>query len=66
MLAGMWAGLVRLGWALPTVHLALPLAHGPLMVSGFLGTLISLERAMALGSWALWHHSCADMALETR
>lgn len=53
LLAGMWAGLVRLGWALPTVHPALPLAHGPLMVSGFLGTLISLERAVALGSrWA--------------
>src|SRR5262249_25108796 len=28
-------------------------AHGPLMVSGFLGTLISLERAVALGEgWA--------------
>src|SRR3972149_6584847 len=26
----------------------LPLAHGPLMVSGFLGTLIALERAVAL------------------
>ncbi len=45
----MWAGLVRLGWSLPAVHPALPIAHGPLMVSGFLGTLVSLERAVALG-----------------
>ncbi|OFW39874.1 MAG: hypothetical protein A3F70_04460 [Acidobacteria bacterium RIFCSPLOWO2_12_FULL_67_14] len=47
---GMWLGLVRLGW-----NLSLPwpdqlIAHGPLMVCGFLGTLISLERAVALGS----------------
>ncbi|HLE13403.1 MAG TPA: hypothetical protein VI776_01545 [Anaerolineales bacterium] len=28
----------------------MPIAHGPLMVSGFLGTLIALERAVALRS----------------
>jgi hypothetical protein len=49
LLAGLWAGLVRVGWKLPPLQPALPLAHGPLMVSGFLGTLISLERAVALG-----------------
>lgn len=48
LLAGLWAGLVRLGWQLPPVLLRLPVQHGPLMVSGFLGTLISLERAVAL------------------
>lgn len=48
LLAGVWAGLWRLGWHLPIYNTALPLAHGPLMVSGFLGTLISLERAVAL------------------
>jgi len=48
LLAGLWAGLWRLGWHLPVPSGALPLAHGPLMVSGFLGTLISLERAVAL------------------
>lgn len=50
MACGVWLGLVRLGWNLP---LPLPdqlIAHGPLMVCGFLGTLISLERAVALGS----------------
>lgn len=46
LLAGMWTGLVRLGWGLPSLQ---PAAHGPLMVSGFLGTLIGLERAIALG-----------------
>lgn len=49
LLVAMWAGLVRLGWGLPPLLQALPDAHGPLMVSGFVGTLISLERAVALG-----------------
>lgn len=53
LFAGMWAGLLRLGWVLPTGGLNLPADHGPLMVSGFLGTLISLERAVAIGAtWA--------------
>lgn len=49
LLVAMWAGLVRLGWGLPPLLQVLPDAHGPLMVSGFVGTLISLERAVALG-----------------
>lgn len=44
---GLWAGLVRLGWALPALK-NLSIAHGPLMISGFLGALIGLERAVAL------------------
>jgi len=48
-LLAMWAGLVRMGWRLPLYSPAWILAHGPLMVSGFLGTLISLERVVALG-----------------
>lgn len=51
LLAGLWAGLLRLGWQLPPLTLTLPANHGPLMVSGFLGTLISLERAVALGQY---------------
>ena len=47
LLFGLWAGLLRLGWALPSVP-NLALAHGPLMISGFLGVLIPLERAVAI------------------
>src|SRR6266498_5016962 len=43
----MWAGLLRMGWVLPSFP-NLPIAHGPLMVSGFLGVLIPLERAVAI------------------
>ncbi|HXF64827.1 MAG TPA: hypothetical protein VNK95_24585 [Caldilineaceae bacterium] len=53
LLAGLWAGLVRLGWGWPPLAPSLPMAHGPLMVGGFLGTLIGLERAIALARrWA--------------
>jgi hypothetical protein len=44
LLAGILAGEVRLGWPGPD----LALAHGPLMVCGFFGTVIGLERAVAL------------------
>lgn len=53
LLGALWSGLLRLGWTLPPLQLTRPMAHGPLMVCGFLGTLISLERAVALGRpWA--------------
>ncbi len=48
MLAALWAGLVRLGWRWPAPQPTLPIFHGPLIVSGFLGTLIAVERAVAL------------------
>ncbi len=51
LLAGMWAGLVRLGWGWSALRPTLPISHGPLMVSGFFGTLILLERAVALRRW---------------
>jgi len=43
------AGLMRLGWKAPTINAGWMAAHGPLMLAGFLGTLISIERAVALG-----------------
>lgn len=57
LLAGLWVGLLRLGWFAgdSIAAAAAPLApmHGPFMVAGFLGTLVSLERAVALGRrWA--------------
>jgi hypothetical protein len=52
LLAGLWAGLLRMGWSLPVLHPTLLAAHGPLMICGFFGTLIILERAVALRqSW---------------
>lgn len=51
LLLGLWAGLIRIGWPLPALSVRLPAAHGPLMVTGFLGTLISLERAVALSHY---------------
>lgn len=55
LLAGMAAGLQRLGVDLATGLAGGTLAslHGPLMVSGFFGTVIGLERAVAVGKpWA--------------
>jgi hypothetical protein len=49
LLTGLWSGLVRLGWSLPVPNDQFPLVHGPVMLVGFLGTLIGLERAVALG-----------------
>jgi hypothetical protein len=48
LLAALWAGLVRIGWPWPPLVSTLPALHGPLMVSGFLGTVIALERASAI------------------
>jgi len=48
LFCGVWAGLLRFGWALPQGRANLIELHGPLMVFGFLGTVISLERAVAL------------------
>ena len=49
LLTALWGGLVRLGWRWPLPWPTLFIAHGPLMVCGFLGTLIGVERAVALG-----------------
>lgn len=51
LIAGVLSGLYRLGIGVPTLAPAIA-AHGPLMISGFLGTVISLERAIALQSRA--------------
>jgi hypothetical protein len=57
LLAGLWAALIRIGWSLPVISTPLPAIHGPLMISGVLGTLIALERAAALAGTAQkrWH-----------
>lgn len=50
LVAGLWEGLVYLGFGLPAGGTSLHEGHGPLMVLGFLGTLIALERSVALGT----------------
>ncbi|MEX1240254.1 MAG: hypothetical protein WEB30_11070, partial [Cyclobacteriaceae bacterium] len=46
LLLGLWTGLNRIGWDIPL----LPVAphHGAIMVGGFLGSLISLEKIIPL------------------
>ena len=48
LLAALWAALGRIGWRLPQLPMPILGQHGALMTSGFLGTLVSLERSVAL------------------
>jgi len=53
MITGIWSGLVRLGWQWPQPRDSFALLHGVLMIEGFLGTLIGLERAVGIKKfWA--------------
>ena len=53
LLVGTGAGLARLGWAMPALAVSAVPLHGPLMIGAFFGTVISLERAVAIGrGWA--------------
>jgi len=49
LLSGIYIGLTRLGWNLPLHTAAQFELHGVLMVCGFLGTVICMERAVAIG-----------------
>jgi len=46
LIAGIWAGLIRLGWEIPVTAVAVH--HGAIMIGGFLSTLIALEKAIPL------------------
>ena len=48
LLGALWAALQRVGWQMPPLPVPLAAQHGALMISGFLGALVSLERAVAL------------------
>lgn len=53
LLTALAGGLFRAGWEWGPLREHHPLAHGPLLIGGFLGTLISLEKAVAVGRrWA--------------
>jgi len=54
LLGGLGSGLARLGWQMDSMSQNWILIHGPLMICGFLGTLICLERAVALASRYRW------------
>jgi hypothetical protein len=62
LLFALWSGLLRMGWDWPVLRPTLPMSHGPLMVSGFFGTLIALERAVALNRrWAYFGPLCSGL-----
>ena len=54
LLGGLGSGLARLGWQTDSLSQDWMIVHGPLMICGFLGTLICLERAVALASRYSW------------
>ncbi|TDQ53140.1 hypothetical protein [Actinorugispora endophytica] len=60
LLAGLWSGLGLLGLGVPLPQGGLASQHGPLMALGFLGTLVSLERSVALGR--PWGYSAPVLA----
>ncbi len=54
LLGGLGSGLARLGWRMDSLSQNWILVHGPLMICGFLGTLICIERAVALAARYRW------------
>ncbi|KLK92963.1 hypothetical protein AA309_11900 [Microvirga vignae] len=58
--AGFYGALERLGWILPH-GTTLAGIHGPIMICGLFGTLISLERAAALGS--IWSYVAPTLSV---
>lgn len=62
MVLALYGGLVRLGVPLPQLA-RLESLHGPLMICGVFGTLISLERAVAIGlTWPYAAPVCFGVA----
>jgi hypothetical protein len=60
LFAGVGAGLARLGWMVPDIASGAAAWHGPLMVCGFFGVVIALERAVAIGR--LWAYAAPLLA----
>jgi hypothetical protein len=62
LVTGAGAGLARLGWSVPAVAATASALHGPLMICGFFGVVIALERAVAIGRlWAYAAPLCAGL-----
>ncbi len=63
LVVGVLAGLARLGWEVPDRVAAQAGLHAAWMIGGFFGTVISLERAVALGKgWAYLAPAAAGLA----
>jgi hypothetical protein len=62
MALGLWTGLQRLDVLPLSERIAPAELHGALMISGFLGTVISLERAVAMGRWWAYGAPAASAA----
>jgi len=60
LLAGVAAGLARLAWEVPPVAANAAGWHGALMIPAFFGTVIGLERAVAIGR--LWAYAAPAAA----
>jgi hypothetical protein len=54
LVTGVGAGLARLGYGVPDVATTASVWHGALMIGGFFGVVIALERAVAIGR--VWAH----------
>ncbi|MFR9775770.1 hypothetical protein ACL02O_06885 [Micromonospora sp. MS34] len=66
LLTGLYAALLLLDLPLPAPPAPLEQVHGPLMVLGFVGTLVALERAVALRArWALLAPACSGAGAVT-
>jgi len=62
LIIGVLAGLARLSLTMPEFAAVQAGHHGALMVAAFLGTVISLERAVAIGkTWAYVAPLCAGL-----
>jgi hypothetical protein len=60
LLAGVATGLARLAWAVPPLATSAAGWHGALMIPAFFGTVIGLERAVAIGR--LWAYAAPAAA----
>ena len=59
MVIGVLAGLARIGWSVPSVGMERAGLHGPILIAGVFGTLIALERAIALRNVTGWTSATA-------
>lgn len=63
LLGGVLSGLARLAWDVPNIAAAQAGMHAALMIGAFFGTVISLERAVALGrGWTYLAPAAAGVA----